>query len=244
VTVLKDLPGRPGPIRRFGAVTAAAAAGVLLLAGCAAGQQVQTIGQRPPIDGASASAGNIEVRAAGVLGPNTGSSYSKGGSALLQLVLINTGASNDTLTSVSSPVAGSTQVNNTGVPQASGSATPLSSPSAAGGSSSPAGTGSASSSPSSSAASSSAASGSTASGGTPANQPIALPAGQSVQVGFSAVGPNISLDGLTTALYPAQSVPVTFTFGSGASVTVTMSVKLASEAPSAPVISEATQPAE
>ncbi|MEO6702700.1 MAG: hypothetical protein ABI140_10520 [Jatrophihabitantaceae bacterium] len=219
--MLKVKPCGSGPIRRFGAVLAATAAGAVLVAGCATGQDVQTVGQRPPIDGASASAGNIEVRAAGVLSPDSGASYIKGGTALLQLVLINTGASDDTLTSVSTPAASSALVSDAGLPATVAAATS-----------------SAASSASASASSSNSAS------TPPTNEPIKLPAGQSIQVGFSVVGPNISLNGLTAALYPAQTVPITFGFASGASVSIDMSVKLAGQAPSAPVISEATQPAE
>ena len=50
----------------------------------------------------------------------------------------------------------------------------------------------------------------------------------------------MTLTGLTADLFPAQSVPVTFTFASGASVTVVLAVQLSSEAPSAPTVSEAT----
>jgi copper(I)-binding protein len=55
-------------------------------------------------------------------------------------------------------------------------------------------------------------------------------------------GPSVTLTGLTQQLYPAQAVPVTLTFGSGASVTLTLAVKLASSVPSAPVVSDATEP--
>ena len=41
----------------------------------------------------------------------------------------------------------------------------------------------------------------------------------------------MTLTGLNAELFPAQSVPVTLTFASGASVTVTMAVQLTSEAP-------------
>jgi hypothetical protein len=237
--VLKVLPGHLGPIHRFGTLVAGATAGVLVLAGCAAGQDAQTIGQRPPIDGASASAGSIDVRAAGIISPDSGSSYKKGASAPLQLVLINTGPNDDTLTSISSPVATAGLVNDAGGRQGGDSASP-SATSSASDSSSASGSASVSSTASSSASSSSSATSSSAT----RSAPIKLPAGQSVQVGFGGSGPSASLTGLTAALYPAQPVQVTFTFGSGATVTVTMSVKLASQAPSAPTISEATKPAE
>jgi hypothetical protein len=52
----------------------------------------------------------------------------------------------------------------------------------------------------------------------------------------------MTLTGLTAELFPAQSVPVTFTFASGTSVTVVLAVQLTTEAPSAPTVSVATQP--
>ena len=51
----------------------------------------------------------------------------------------------------------------------------------------------------------------------------------------------MTLTGLTAELYPAQPVPVTLTFSSGASVTVIMAVQLPSEVPTAPTVSEATE---
>lgn len=231
--MLKELPGRPGSIRRFGVAAAVAVVGTLLLAGCAAGQQAQTVDQQPPIDGTSASAGDIAIRAAGVITPASGQSYDKGSSALLQLVLINNGATDTTLTSVSSPIAGSAVVSNAG----SGASTSASDSSSTSDSASP----SASSSDSASATDSSSAGEPSATGSPiPAGVPIRLPAGQSVQVGFSNDGPSISLNSLTATLFPAQTVPVTFTFGNGATVTTNVSVKVSTDAPSAPVISDAT----
>jgi hypothetical protein len=61
-----------------------------------------------------------------------------------------------------------------------------------------------------------------------------------VRIGFGD-GPSVSLTGLSQQLFPAQTVPVTLTFGSGATVTLTLAVQLSSSAPSAPVISDATE---
>ena len=44
----------------------------------------------------------------------------------------------------------------------------------------------------------------------------------------------MTLTGLAAELFPAQSVPVTLTFASGASITVVLAVQLSTEAPSAP----------
>lgn len=226
--MLKQLPGPAGPIRRLGRVSAAAVAAVVLLAGCSAGQHAQTVGQQPAIDGMSATTGTIAVQAASVLAPSNGLSYAKGGGALLELVLTNNGVAPFTLVSVSSSAAAHTLLSDAGLPV---SPTESSSESA-----SP----SASDEPSASSSPTQAAS----------NPSITVPAGQNVQVGYSAGGPNISLSDLNTALFPAQTVPVTFTFASGTTATgittstlsMNISVKLASNAPSAPVISEATAP--
>lgn len=56
--------------------------------------------------------------------------------------------------------------------------------------------------------------------------PIDLPPGQSVQVGYAAGGPSIVLNGLTTDLFPSQTIPVTFTFASGATVATTLAVQI------------------
>jgi copper(I)-binding protein len=52
------------------------------------------------------------------------------------------------------------------------------------------------------------------------------------------------LQQLTAALYPAQTVQVTFTFDNGTTVTTVLSVALSSNAPSAPIVSQATEPVE
>jgi copper(I)-binding protein len=230
--VLKQSPSRRGPIGRTGAVLLGTALSALLVAGCAAGQDAQTINQRPPIDGASAAAGTIAVRAAGLSAPD-GAFYAKGDSAQLELVLVNNGTSDDTLTSVTSPAAGGAQFGTAG---SSGGSSGTGSPSSSDSSSA-----SDSSSPSdSSTASSSGSAGASDSSSTATSTPIPLPHGSSVMIGFGN-GPSVTLTGLSQQLYPSQTVPVTLTFGSGATVTLTLAVKLASSVPSAPVISDATE---
>jgi copper(I)-binding protein len=63
-----------------------------------------------------------------------------------------------------------------------------------------------------------------------------IPANSSVQVGYSDTGASITLTGVTQTLYPAQSVPVTFTFASGATITATLPVKLSASPSAAPTI--------
>ena len=261
----KVLAGRAGAIRRVAGAATAVAASVLLIAGCAAGQDAQTVNQRPAIDGASADAGFLSIRAAAVVADEQGGSTAKGGSALLQLVIINNGPQTEQLQSVTSPVASSAQVSNTGVSNASSASSefPSASPSESGSPSATSSgsatvsapgsstvTGSPSSSATASSSNSAPATGSASATESPsatesaASTPIPIPAGQSVQVGFDSAGPNISLTGLSAELYPAQTVQVTFTFGSGATITLNIPVQLPSSAASAPVISDATEAGE
>jgi copper(I)-binding protein len=258
-----ETAGRTRLLRRLGTAAGSAAAGLLVLTGCAAGQDTQTTAQTPSIDGIQAEAGNIAVRAAGIASPSSGASYPKGGTAALRMVLINRGDQADKLVSVSSPAAGGTQLgagssssgssgstggspsasdsSSSGSDSASPSATSASSSVPASGSSSAAASSPPSASGSPSSASSAEASSSPSA--SAASTPIDLPARQSVQVGISDGDATVTLTGLTAELFPAQSVPVTLTFASGASVTVTVAVQLssASEAPTAPTVTAATQ---
>ena len=268
-SVANELPARSGAIRRFAVAAATAASGAVLIAGCAAGQDTQTTNQRPPIDGASADAGDISIRTAAVAASDLGSSYAKGSDAQLRLVIINNGPAQVELQSVSSPMAASAQVSSTGASQtessslsssaspsstASGTSAAASSPAGSGSATATAsasrtasGTGTASASGSASASASASASETlspTESASSPANTPISIPAGGSVQVGFSTSGPSVTLSGLTAELYPAQTVPVTFTFSDGTTVTLGIPVALPSSPASAPVVSDATEPAE
>lgn len=262
-----ETAGRTRLLRRLGTAAGSAAAGLLVLTGCAAGQDTQTTAQTPSIDGIQAEAGNIAVRAAGIASPSSGDSYAKGGTAALRMVLINRGDQADKLVSVSSPVAGGVQLgagssssgasgatggspsasdssssgSDSASPSASSSSVPASgsASSSAPASSPPSASGSASASPSST----SSAEPSSPPSASATSAPIDLPARQSVQVGISDGDATVTLTGLTAELFPAQSVPVTLTFASGTSVTVTVAVQLssASEAPTAPTVTAATQ---
>jgi copper(I)-binding protein len=85
--------------RRVAAV--AAAAGTLLTAGCAAGQDAQTAYQKPTLDGTLADVGNLHLRGVSIL-PPSGTVYRAGSSARMRLVIVNSGAAADRLTSVTS----------------------------------------------------------------------------------------------------------------------------------------------
>ena len=91
--------------RRVSVRVAALAAGALLmLGGCAAGQDAQTAEESPVVDGVSANVGDIALRAVAVAPPQN-NSHPKGGDATLQLVIVNGGGSDDQLTGVSTLAA-------------------------------------------------------------------------------------------------------------------------------------------
>jgi periplasmic copper chaperone A len=93
------------PSRRVRVGVTAAAAALLALGGCAAGQHAQTAEETPVVDGVAADAGPMALRAVTVAPPLSGS-YPKGGSAPLQLVIVNDSRVDDRLVSVTTPVAG------------------------------------------------------------------------------------------------------------------------------------------
>jgi copper(I)-binding protein len=87
--------------------------GAVALAGCGAGQISQTADQVAAVNGANATAGSIAVRNALVEFDTaaTGAAiYPVGGSAPLQMSIVNTGAQPDRLLSASSPVASSVEI--------------------------------------------------------------------------------------------------------------------------------------
>jgi len=234
---------RRGSLRRLGAGLVASAAAAALLTGCAAGQVAQTVDQYPVVDGAAGNAGQLLIRNAGIAPPSGINGYAKGGTATLQLVVVNGTNKDDRLVSASSPVAGGVVLSAAGLPEGISAATSSESASVSLSPSStvtgtPAAKGSASGARTSASRSAPAASG--AGTGTP----IEVRADQVVQVGFSVVGPNIVLTGLNSALLPSQTVPMTFRFASGASLSLALPVKLSSASPSRPVVSAATAPNE
>lgn len=105
-------PSDPGRRRRSlrSTLTAVAAGSALLLSGgCAAGMISQTAQQVAAVDGASGDAGTMGIRNALLATPDA-ANYPRGSDVPLQLVLVNSGAADDTLTGVSSPVAGAVKL--------------------------------------------------------------------------------------------------------------------------------------
>ncbi len=189
-----EMHGRSGLIRRICTGVVVIVTSTVLLAGCAEGQHVATVDQRPAIDGVRADNGVLGIRAAGITAP-TGSnqSYPSGTDAALQFILVNNGTTEDKLVSVSTDAAQAASLSAGTVPEA-GSAS-----ASASNSSEPAGAPSA---------------------------PITVPAGSAVQVGFDNNGPAVVLTALTKALFPSDSVAITFAFASGAQIATHLAVKL------------------
>jgi copper(I)-binding protein len=92
----------------IGAMTAAVA-----LAGCGAGQITQTDTQVASVNGANVRGGSISVRDATIEFSDVAEGatiYPRGGSAPLQMSIVNAGPQGDRLVSVTSPVAASVQI--------------------------------------------------------------------------------------------------------------------------------------
>lgn len=103
---------RTRPVRGAFAV-GAAVIGAVAIAGCGAGQITQTDTQVSAVNGASATAGAIAVRNATFeydASARGADIYPVGGSAPLQMSIVNVGAETDRLLSASSPVAASVQI--------------------------------------------------------------------------------------------------------------------------------------
>jgi copper(I)-binding protein len=105
--------GRILRARSTRAVVGVVALGVLALAGCGAGQVSQTANQQSGSEGANAGTSGVVVRNAVIEYGGTaadGSVYPAGGSAPLQMWIVNEGSEMDRLVSASSPAAASVQV--------------------------------------------------------------------------------------------------------------------------------------
>ncbi len=164
---------------------------VVALTGCAAGQQAETAKQVAAIFGANGDVKNMAVRNATMTFPSGEPVYPKGATAPIDVVLINEALADDRLVGVRSSYAASARVSGqTVIP----GGTRLYSDGL------PPGV-----SPESKAGSEPAQSG-------PADPPPVGPV-QRPQV-------NIALVGLTQAIRPGVTIPVTFTFAKAGSVTV------------------------
>jgi copper(I)-binding protein len=236
-----------------------AAGALLALGGCAAGQHAQTADEIPVVDGVSAQAGSVALRAVTVAPPSE-NNYAAGADATLELVIINQGRTDDKLVGVSTPAADevrlfANQADSTSLPPPP---TPTTSASGAvSGTATSAGTASGTASGAGTATGTPTGSGTPTESGTPTGsnppsgagtatstappapatvQSIDLPAGHHTLIGYEPDQNVIQLHGLTKQLFPAQTFPITFTFEHGGPVTFTVSVHLASPPASRPSI--------
>ncbi|WP_156755110.1 copper chaperone PCu(A)C [Actinokineospora pegani] len=184
-------------------------AAALALVGCSAGQITQTDSQLPAVNGTQATQGDIALRDVKFAYPESGS-YAQGADAPMILSIVNAGSTADTLTSVTSPVAGEVTVTGSGeVP--GGFRVAVGTPGAE--------VGSAASE--TSAPSSSATAGAPSSTATPPpNTPAAVNRLGSMQIELKAVN---------TELFPGKTFPVTFVFAQAGPITVEVPIAAPSD---------------
>jgi copper(I)-binding protein len=204
------------------ALTAGAA---LLLAGCGAGQITQTATQQPAVNGAYAQVKTLVLRDAALEFPPTGQAYTAGSPASLTLRIINQGAQDDELLSVSSPAADSATVTGSNVIVAGHTLVigPVDQPEATGDSNAPVAPSTTPAAPSTTpttpgtgTSSSSSDSSSATSPSSPASSISAAP----ITVGKATV----VLQGLKQAVWSCQTINVVFTFRDAGPVTVAMPI--------------------
>ncbi|TQM35642.1 hypothetical protein FB388_7081 [Pseudonocardia cypriaca] len=109
----KDVTQVSDPRRNRAQLVIGALIAAVAVAGCGAGQITQTSRQVAAVEGASATGGQISVRNAMIEfdeAAHGAAIYPVGGSAPLQMVIVNTGAEVDRLVAASSPVAESVQI--------------------------------------------------------------------------------------------------------------------------------------
>jgi copper(I)-binding protein len=182
---------------------------MLVVAGCGAGQNTQTDSIEPGVNGALGQAGPIAIRNAR-FAPTDRGVYPAGASAELVLTIVNSGATDDELTEVTSPVADDVQITGDRALVAGralqvgggGTATATSSSS------------SASVAPTSSSVSSPASGSSTARPTSTSSAPPPVELGKAT----------IVLKGLNTPLYSGKTYPVTFVFRRAGSVTIELPI--------------------
>lgn len=215
---------QPAVTRRLG-IGLVVVCATLLSAACSAGEHAQTANEVPAVDATSGNVGSLALRGVAIKPPPNGVSYANGAVAELQLAVINTGRTGDTLTTVSSPAASNIRLFATEADASAAATTPTpsssptdSSSASASGSGTASTTGSASSSPSTTP--------STAASSAASKPPsLAIPAGQVLSLGVTGRDAILDLV-LTKALFPGPSVPITFTFANAGSITLHVPVQL------------------
>jgi hypothetical protein len=187
----------PRTVRRI-ALGLAMACAMVITSACAAGKQAATANEKSTHDASDASIGQIALRGIAIASPPDGTSYGKGQDALLVGIISNNGTSTDTLTKIASKSAGGF-----GVFSSDADAKAVAAADQAGAGSS--------------------------TGQTPslAKQSVVIKAGERISFGIPGTSTNaVLLTDLSTTLYPATSIQVTFTFAKAGSVTMWLPVQL------------------
>jgi copper(I)-binding protein len=199
-------------------MVALAAGAALLLAGCGAGQITQTATQEPAVNGSYAQVKTLALRNAALEFPPSGQAYPAGSSASLTLTIVNQGAQDDELLSVSSPAADSGVITGSKLVVAGNTLVigPVGQPEATGDNPAPTG---APVSPST--APSSPDIGTTSSSATSPSSPTSPSISTSpVTVGIATV----VLNGLKQAVWSGQTINVIFTFRDAGPLTVALPI--------------------
>lgn len=183
--------------RRMLGATVLGFGAVMAIAGCGAGQITQTDTQQAAVNGAYAQVGGLSIRDAAVVNRDQcEQAYPQGSSAPLSLRVINQGPKDDVLESVTSNLSAGGVIG--GSKTIVASHTLVLGPAQAWVTNRP--------KPASSSAPSS--------GAPSSSQPSAEPTPTKVGEG------TVTLEGLKTAIWPGQTVKVTFTFRDAGAVTV------------------------
>ncbi|MGW3998236.1 hypothetical protein [Amycolatopsis sp. NPDC004772] len=202
----------------------------LVLAGCGAGQITQTDSQQPAVNGTHAQVKTIDLRNAAVQYPTSGPGYAAGATPKLTLTIVNRGAQDDSLVSVTTEdgtqatIEGSKTVvamhslvigpddavESTNEVQSTGA--PTSSPSTPTSTATPTGSSSATNSPGNNLTA-------TATSEVPSSGPAATPTAPE-KIGQATV----TLPALKQPLWPGQVIKVTFVFQNAGPVTVELPV--------------------
>jgi copper(I)-binding protein len=170
-----------------------------------------TAEEKPAVDGAGTTLGEIHLQAVAIARPDSSPSYPAGAAAGLMLVVVNTGQQTDTLTSVTTSAAKSVSV------FADGDA--------------------AASLLNASASASVSASASASRPAAPASfSPVDIAPGSSVGFGINSSDKVLALTDLTAPLFGGGSVRITFTFAKAGTTTLTVPVQI-SESPTPVIIS-------
>ncbi|WP_410637127.1 hypothetical protein [Amycolatopsis sp. lyj-346] len=204
----------------------------LALAGCGAGQITQTDSQQPAVNGTHAQVKTIDLRNAAVQYPTSGPGYAAGATPALTLTIVNRGAQDDSLVSVTTEDGGQATiegsktvvathslvigpdhaVESTNEAQPTSSGAPSSSPSAPTSSGTPTGSSSATNSPGNNLTA-------TATSEVPSSGPAATPTAPE-KVGQATV----TLPALKQPFWPGQVIKVTFVFQNAGPVTVDLPI--------------------